>query len=358
MKSSFFKKLMFLIPPETAHNLAIFMLKYRLVTPEKKFQSDFLYNKICNIEFPNPVGISAGFDKNAEAISSLYKQNFGFLELGTVTPEPQKGNKKPRLFRLEEDQAIINSMGFNNRGYLKFIQNIMKFYNNNPEKLNSKILGTNIGANKTSSDYIQDYLFLIEKLYDVGSYTTINISSPNTPNLRKLQKEKAIHDLLSSVAEKQQKLEKIYKRKKPVFLKIASDTSYEEKKIIVNAVNLYKTDGMIVGNTVTGMRNNLKSKNIITTGGLSGKPICNIAKKALEEVYTLSEGKFPIIASGGIFSAEDAYERIKSGASLIQIYTALIYKGFKIVNDINAQLVDFLKKDGFSNINEAIGKNI
>lgn len=353
---SFIKKIIFLVPSEAAHNITISLLKHNLISSQKQFSSPLLCNKICNMEISNPIGMAPGFDKNAETISSLYKQGFGFVEVGTVTPKPQKGNEKPRLFRLEKDQAIINSMGFNNYGASIFAENIEKFYQSNPK--NQQILGTNIGANKNSENRINDYLFLLEKLYNLGNYTTINISSPNTPGLRNLQTEEYINNFLFSIMEKQKFLEKKYNNKKPIFLKIASDTSYEEKKIITKAVLQNKIDGMIVGNTIVGMRKDLKSTNVIQKGGLSGKPICNIAKKSLEEVYILTEGKIPIIASGGIFSAEDAYQRIKSGASLIQIYTALIYKGFGLINHINRELEKFLIKDGYSNINEAIGKNI
>lgn len=342
------RPLLFTLPPETAHNFTIWTLAKGLIPPQPAIYDSRLHVSLGDLQFDNPVGMAPGFDKNAEVITPLFSQGFGFVEVGTVTPRPQDGNPKPRLFRLTEDEAVINRMGFNNKGAAIFTRNVV----NRPEK---GIVGINIGKNKSTQDAASDYLILLEKFYTFGDYITVNISSPNTPGLRALQEETALASLLESLLEKRKELIKQHRKTVPIFLKIAPDTTAEQRRSIAKLALSYKLDALIISNTTIGERHALKSAHANETGGLSGKPLFAFSTAILKEMYQLTNGKIPLIGVGGISSAEDAYAKIRAGATLIQFYSALVYQGFGLVTDIKKGLCTLLERDGFSHIRDAVG---
>lgn len=343
------KPFLFSLSPERAHSLAIFALKNGLIPADKSLQSkDRIKQNIWGLSFPSPVGLAAGFDKNADVYQAMLKQGFGFVETGTVTPLPQSGNDRPRIFRLEEDCAVINRLGFNNKGLNYYIDRLKK------RNTAMGIIGANIGANKNSKDPINDYVIGLKKVLGLADYFTINISSPNTPGLRALQGRDALDELLSKLktVRKEAKLTK----EPPLLLKIAPDLGLQECEDIAEIIIKHKMDGLIVSNT-TLSRTGLKSDHKAESGGLSGSPLFEMSTNILSEMYRLTKGDIPLVGVGGISNAEHAYKKIKAGASLVQLYTALIYHGPALANQIAIGLDELLKKDGFSNVTEAIGSN-
>lgn len=349
------RPLIFTIDPEKAHNLSIkflaFLPRFSSIL-SSNIEYENLNNRIWNINFSNPIGMSAGFDKNAEVISTLFNFGFGFVEAGTVTPKAQFGNDKPRIFRLTEDQAIINRLGFNNLGADNFEKNLKKV-----NRKNQKIIGINIGKNKDNEDAVKDYLLLLERFFSYADYITINISSPNTKNLRDLQNEEQLDDFLQkiSILRKELVSKSTSKTNPPILLKIAPDLSLEQQKNIAKIVLKNRIDGVIISNTTVSRSFNLKSRFAMESGGLSGKPIFLQSNEILSNFYKYTEGKIPLIGVGGISSAQDAYEKILSGASLVQLYSALIFNGFGIIEKMKNDLSLLLKKNGFKNIASAIG---
>lgn len=337
-----------MLPAETAHNAAICALKSGVIPPAKAVMNDSLRSEVFGIRFDNPVGLAAGFDKNAEAVDSLLVQGFGFLEVGTVTPLPQSGNPKPRIFRLKEDEAVINRFGFNSFGVHVFSDNLRK-------TRKKGIIGANISKNKDSLDAIHDYSSSLEAVYDLVDYITVNVSSPNTVGLRDLQQKEALSNLIVEIEKKRAGFSAAGKKRKPILYKIAPDLSLSDKEDIVAVAVANNIDGMIISNTTISRPPYLHGCHVNERGGLSGKPLFELSTAALRDVYRLSNGKIPLIGAGGISSAEDAYAKIKAGASLVQLYTAIVYQGFAIVGSINEGLVKLLARDGFSNISEAIG---
>ena len=334
------------IPPELAHNLAIrFFTNFK----NKTNPDDLILNiKVCNLKFTNPIGLAAGFDKNGEAYDGLMRLGFGFVEIGTVTINPQFGNKKPRIFRLLEDKAIINRLGFNNIGAEKVLQNIEKYDSANGPGL----LGVNLGKNLDSKELIEDYLKLLKIFNRKASYITLNVSSPNTPGLRELEQKDNLDKLVKKIS--------LFKRKNsvniPVFLKIDPDISKNQLGDISDIVLSSRIDGVIISNTSIQRSNELISKHASEKGGISGLPIKEASNKLLKDFYILTNGKIPLIGVGGISNGKDAYERILNGASLIQLYTSLIYKGPSIVNKIKEELVYLLKRDNYKSLDQAVGK--
>ena len=352
----FFRPLIFKIEPEKAHNLALNYLKFlpkfsSLLSMPKDYEN--LNNSLWNLNFLNPIGMSAGFDKNAEIIMPLFNFGFGFVEAGTTTPIAQTGNDQPRIFRLIEDQALINRLGFNNLGANYFYDNLSKIHKNS-----SQIIGVNIGKNKDTIDASADYILLLEKFYDHADYITINISSPNTKNLRDLQSENLLNDFLQKISQCKNNLQKISHKNTPILLKIAPDLDLDQQKNIAKIVMDNAIDGIIISNTTIARNFNLKNSKSIESGGLSGKPLFEKSNEVLRNFYRLTDGKIPLIGVGGISSAQDAYTKIKNGASLVQIYSAFIYQGFALVEEIKKQLSENLEKDGFKNISEAIGCDV
>jgi len=348
-----FRPLIFKLEAERAHNLALNYLKFlpkfsALATYPQNYS--ILNQNICGLNFENPVGLGAGFDKNAEIVGKIFNFGFGFAEAGTVTPLAQSGNSQPRIFRLVEDEAIINRLGFNNFGADYFYHNLSQI-NRNPRQ----IIGVNIGKNFNNNDFSADYLLLLEKFYNIADYITINISSPNTKNLRDIQNAENLAVFLEKISAQKDDLQKIAVKNTPIFLKIAPDLDQSQLEAIAELVLKYRIDAVIISNTTIDRDLGLKSVYQGETGGLSGKPLFLKSTQILRQFYQLTKGSIPLIGVGGIASGEDAYTRIKNGASLVQIYSALIYQGFSLVEEIKKYLAKNLEKDGFKNISEAVG---
>jgi dihydroorotate dehydrogenase len=335
------RPLLFALDAERAHRLTIAALKLLPRRKPRTFPGS-LTTSIAGLGFPSPVGLAAGFDKDAEAFDPMLGLGFGFVEVGTVTPRPQAGNPKPRLFRLPEDAAVINRMGFNNGSQLAAAERLRR------RDRGRGVVGVNVGANKESRDRIADYATGIRTMAPFADYLTVNISSPNTPGLRGLQDEGELGALLSAVREARPA------DGPPVFLKVAPDLAPNDPARIVRAALDHGVDALIVANT-TVARPPLKSRHAGEAGGLSGEPLKGIALDALRRFRAASGGMIPLIAAGGIATADDAWERIRAGASLVQLYTAMVYEGPGIARRIAAGLADRLDREGFASIAEAVG---
>lgn len=337
------KPLIFALEAERAHGLTIAGLKTVPMGPAPKCDP-VLATTVAGLDFVNPIGMAPGFDKNGEVPDALIRMGFGFAEVGTLTPLPQAGNSKPRIFRLVEDKAVINRLGFNNRGQQEALPRLKKMRS----RMGKGILGINIGANKDSKDRIADYVTGTKNMAPLADYLTVNISSPNTPGLRALQDKGALAELLAAV------MGAMGKAKAPVFLKVAPDLEPADIDDIVDVAMEQKIAALIISNT-TITRPELKSNNLSETGGLSGAPLKVLALQRLKDFRKASGGQIPLIGVGGIATAEDAYERICAGASLVQLYTAMIYEGPTIAAGMNCQLAKLLKRDGFASVTEAVG---
>lgn len=298
------------------------------------------------LEFSNPVGLAAGFDKHAEVPDDLLGLGFGFVEVGSVTPRPQPGNPRPRVFRLEEDRAVINRYGFNSQGLAVAAERLRKRHGR------SGIVGVNVGANKDSQDPVADYVEGVGELAGLASYFVINISSPNTPGLRTLQARDSLDALLDHVLAARRKGGA--QNSAPLIVKIAPDLSPEDCHDIAEVLLARGVDGLIVSNTTTA-RPALRSDSRDEVGGLSGVPLLEPSTKILAEMYRLTEGKLPLIGTGGIASGHDAYRKIRAGASLVQLYTALVFQGPRLIGQIKQELADLLTTDGYDNIAQAVG---
>jgi dihydroorotate dehydrogenase len=380
------RPILFNISPETAHEFGIEALKIGL---SSEFAQDFVAKRFAGesfgelerfgLNFKNPLGIAAGFDKNGVVFNQLAALGFGFVEVGTVTINPQKGNEKPRMFRLPEDKALINRLGFNNEGTAKVVERLKKIQPN-------CVLGVNIGKNKDvpNDAAIENYLASFDLAFEVADYVAVNVSSPNTPNLRELQKAENLEELLRELQKRNRernasvllavsgasrvRVEKDVKEDvsagrthdsrrddsvTPLLVKIAPDLNESEIEAIVDIALKLNLAGIIATNTTIN-RSNLKS-NINETGGLSGKPLQKKSNEVIKKIYKYSNGNLPIIGVGGIFTAEDAFEKIAAGASLIQAYTGFVYQGLGFAKEINSGLARILKEKGFTNLDEAIG---
>lgn len=326
------------LDPETAHGLAITALK-TVPLPAPAPDDPILATRLAGLALSNPVGLAAGLDKNAEALSGLSRLGFGFVECGSVTPRPQPGNPKPRLFRLNEDRAIINRMGFNNAGLEAFADHLSR-------RPAGAVVGANLGANKDTEDRAADYVAGLRRLSGLGDYFTVNISSPNTPGLRALQGREALDDLLGRVAEART-------TPAPVFLKIAPDLTSIEIAMIVEAALAHRIDALIVSNTTLDRPDNLRAPGRGEAGGLSGAPLTGKALAALRDAAEAAQGRLPLIGVGGIGSGGDAWDRIRAGASAIQVYSALIYDGPGLVGRIKRDLAGRLRAEGFASVAEA-----
>lgn len=347
----FIRPLLFKISPETAHEYGITALKFCLNTEfaqnaaAGRFAPDASFSSVerFGLSFKSPLGVAAGFDKNGVLVNQLGAIGFGFVEVGTVTFNPQKGNEKPRLFRLPEDKALINRLGFNNEGAEAVVKRLKAIVPN-------CILGVNIGKNKDvpNDEAIENYLKSFDLAVPVADYIAVNVSSPNTPNLRELQKADNLQELLSALQKRNSET-----FGKPLLVKIAPDLTDIEIESIVDIALRLNLAGIIATNT-TIKRDDLKTE-INETGGLSGKPIKNRSNEVISKIYHSSNGKIPIIGVGGIFTAGDAFEKISCGASLVQAYTGFVYQGITFARDVNTGLADILRKNGFANLDEAVG---
>lgn len=330
---------LFLFDAERAHRLTIDSLK---VLPHGGPPcAGPLATTVAGIDFPNPLGMAPGFDKDAEVPDAVLGLGFGFTEIGTVTPRPQPGNPPPRLFRLSEDRAVINRMGFNNGGHAAAAARLAK-------RKRHGVIGANVGANKDSADRIADYLAGIAAFRSLAGYITVNISSPNTPGLRDLQGDKELNDLLSAIAAERQAGDP------PVFLKVAPDLDEAAPARIVEAALKHGIAAIIVSNT-TITRPPLKSRYAGEAGGLSGAPLRDLAQARMRDFHAAAKGAIPLIGVGGIASAEDAWARIRAGASLVQLYSAMVYEGPGLARRITHGLERLMQRDGFASIAEAVG---
>jgi dihydroorotate dehydrogenase len=338
------------LDPEDAHTLAVKALRY---VPLAKSPPDAgeLHVQAFGLNFPNPVGLAAGFDKNGQVPDALLRLGFGFVEVGTVTPRAQFGNPKPRLFRLDADQGVINRLGFNNDGAAAVHARLAARQNA------EGILGVNIGANRDSVDRAADYARLVETFADVASYFTVNVSSPNTPGLRDLQQAKALDDLLARVLDSRER-NRFRAGVTPVLLKIAPDVTLSDLDDIVGVARKRRVDGMIVGNTTvtrpTALRERERARE---QGGLSGRPLFKLSTRMLAETFVRAEGAFPLIGAGGIDSGATAIAKIKAGATLLQLYTGMVYRGIGVVTEIKADLAAAIKRGYRNSLAAMIGND-
>jgi dihydroorotate dehydrogenase len=335
------------LDPEDAHGLAIAGLKAGL-GPRGGADDPILSGSLAGVAIPNVVGLAPGFDKNAEVFAPMLRAGFGFVECGTVTPLPQAGNPRPRLFRLTEDRAVINRMGFNNQGLEAFAGRLAR--RGPPGSLG--VVGANIGANKDASDRIGDYVTGLKRLWGQASYFTINISSPNTPGLRALQTKQALEELLGRLAEARDALPA--QGQAPMFLKVAPDLEAGEVETITETVLAHGLAGVMVSNT-TVSRPALRSPHRDEAGGLSGAPLLALSTRILAEFAAAAAGRLTLVGVGGIGSGADAYAKIRAGASAVQLYSALVFEGPGLVTRIKRDLAARLRADGFASVGEAIG---
>lgn len=336
------------LPPEGAHRAAIAGLKTGLGPKFDAGKHAILKTELCGLSLPNPIGLAAGFDKDAEVPDAMLAAGFGFVECGTVTPRPQSGNPKPRLFRLTEDKAVINRMGFNNSGLDVFTKRLTL------RKNRGGIVGANLGANKDSIDRAADYTAGLRACWGLADYFTINISSPNTPGLRDLQGEAEMDDLLGRIAEARAELAGD-EAAAPIFLKVAPDLALDSVERIVDQARQYGLSAIIISNTTLDRPDSLQSAHKGESGGLSGAPLKTRANDMLAEFASAAQGRIPLIGVGGIASGADAYAKIRLGASAVQLYSALVYEGPGLAAQICDDLAARLKADGFNSVAEAVG---
>ena len=346
---SVLRPFLFNLDPETAHDLAVKSLKFNPL-PSKMFKvedEEMLNIELLGKNFPNPIGLAAGFDKSAEVYNSLLKLGFGFVEVGTVTPLKQYGNPKPRIFRLEEDQALINRLGFNNDG-MEVIKDRIRS--------NGKrgILGVNIGPNKTTKNQKNDFCLGLSNFCDLADYITVNISSPNTEGLRDFHDQKKLTELITTL----NKIKKDKKTNIPLLLKISPDINNSHIPEISDIAIKNNISAIILTNTTNNHRDDLISALKKEEGGLSGDPLREISTNMIKNFSKELKGKIPIIGVGGISSGKSAYEKIIAGASLLQLYTSFVYKGPSAAKDIKKELIQILKTEGIKNIKEVVGKSI
>jgi len=346
---SVIRPFLFNLDPEVAHDLAIKSLKFNPL-PRKMFEledEEMLNIQLLGQDFSNPIGLAAGFDKSAEVYNSIIKLGFGFVEVGTVTPLKQFGNPKPRIFRLENDGALINRLGFNNDG----MELIKSRINSGGKK---GIVGINIGPNKDTKNQKNDFCLCLKNFFDVADYITVNISSPNTEGLRNFHDQEKLKELLVAL----NKIKKDNKSNIPLLLKVSPDIDESDIPEIIDVVIKNNISAIVLTNTTSGNRENLKNKAKNEQGGLSGEPLQQISTNMIKKFYKLLNGTIPIIGVGGINSGKSAYEKIIAGASLLQLYTGFVYRGPSTAKDIKKELIQILKSDGIKNIKDAIGKGI
>lgn len=341
-------RLLHLTDPETAHRLTIKALKLGLVLPSRQPDPPLLAVSALGLNFPNPIGLAAGFDKNAEVPDAMLALGFGFVEVGTITPQPQSGNAKPRIFRLAQDHAVINRLGFNNQGVAAARFRLDR------RKGRRGVVGVNIGANKDSPDRTSDYLIGFESLAHLASYVTINISSPNTPGLRGLQDRRPLDDLLTRVLQTRAK----QSAATPILLKVAPDLDDKSREDIADLAMMHKLDGIIVSNTTTARPPTLRSEHKREAGGLSGVPLFQRSTAILRDFHRLTQNRVLLVGAGGVASGADAYAKIRAGASLVQLYTALTYAGPDLVKRIKRDLALLLEGDGFKSVADAVGVDV
>lgn len=344
-----------LIDPEKSHRLAIEALKYGLGRKRAAPDDPVLAARIFGLDFSNPIGLAAGFDKHAEVIDAMLGFGFGFVEAGTVTPRPQPGNPGKRLFRLEEDEAVINRFGFNSEGLAVFAERLA-------QRLKSPhatgVVGANVGKNRETEDAAADYELGITAVTPFADYVVVNVSSPNTPGLRGLQARAPIEHLLRRVLAAREKAAPDPAHRPPLLAKVGPDLDDGQLRDIAEVALASGIDGLIVGNTTLARPATLKSRHRAEAGGLSGRPLMAPSTECLRQIYRFTEGRLPIIGCGGVASGADAYEKIRAGASLVQLYTALVFHGPGLVATIKRDLAGLLRADGFAHVADAVGADV
>jgi dihydroorotate dehydrogenase len=338
-----------LLPPEVAHRTSIMALRAGIAPGALEPDPRCLGVALWGRQFPNPIGLAAGFDKNAEVPDAMLRFGFGFVETGTVTPRPQPGNPKPRLFRLADDRALINRLGFNNEGLDAVRARLAA------RREQTGLVGANLGKNKDSADAIADYVAGVAALTPLADYLVVNVSSPNTPGLRDLQRKSS---LLALIAALQSARAAATPDPPPLLLKIAPDLSDDERVGIAEAALETGIDGLIISNTTVSRPAELRSPDAHEVGGLSGKPLFAPSTALVAEMRRLTQGRVPLVGVGGIASGADAYAKIRAGASLVQLYTALVYEGLGLVRRMKRDLAGFLARDGFASIADAVGADV
>ncbi|XP_040266209.1 dihydroorotate dehydrogenase (quinone), mitochondrial [Bufo bufo] len=342
------------VSPELAHTLSVRFAALGLVPRCAQHHSQHLETTVLGHKFRNPLGLAAGFDKHAEAVDGLFKMGFGFVEIGSVTPNPQDGNPKPRVFRLPQDKAIINRYGFNSHGIDVVRQRLLQRADKQRMlTADGMPLGVNLGKNKTSEDAAADYTRGVRELGPLADYLVINVSSPNTPGLRDLQGREQLHHLLAKVVNARNALPR--EHRPALLVKIAPDLSLRDKEDIASVMTQLGIDGLIVTNTTISRPSTLKSPSSVETGGLSGAPLRDMSTETIREMYALTSGQVPIIGVGGVSCGLDALQKIRAGASLVQLYTALTYQGPPVIGKVTRELETLLTEQGFSSVSEAVG---
>jgi dihydroorotate dehydrogenase len=332
------------LPPESAHRLTVLALAAGLGGRSRAPDPPILAQRLWGRDFPNPIGIAAGFDKNALVPDALLGLGFGFVEVGTVTPRPQPGNPKPRVFRLDADRALINRLGFNSLGLDRVIARL-------EARRRRGIVGVNIGRNRDSADAVADYTEGVRRTAALADYLVVNVSSPNTPGLRDLQARAVLEDLLRQLLA----IRAETGASVPLLVKIAPDLSPEERADIAAVALATGIDGIVVANTTVARPSGLSGRHAREAGGLSGRPLFELSTALLGEIYRLTEGRLPLVGVGGVASAADAYAKIRAGAALVQLYTALVFAGPALLGQIKTGLADLLRRDGFASVADAVG---
>jgi dihydroorotate dehydrogenase len=345
---------LFWLDPERAHRVSIWALRLGLgsalggsLGQAGGTDDPILATKVWGLAFPNPIGLAAGYDKDAEVCDAALKLGFGFVEAGTVTPQPQPGNSGQRLFRLTEDEAVINRFGFNSRGLAPFVERLAR------RRARPGIVGANVAKNRDAADAASDYVAGIEAVGALADYIVVNISSPNTPGLRALQARREIEDLLARIQDFRRS--RTAGRRPPLLIKVGPDLDDGEMRDIAAAVLAARADGLIVGNTTVTRPATLTSADRNAQGGLSGRPLFPLATACLAAMYRFTEGRIPIVGCGGVASGADAYAKIRLGASLVQLYSALVFQGPGLVPRIKTELAELLRRDGFKSVADAVG---
>ncbi len=341
-----------LLDPERAHRIAIAALKLGLVRGRADADDPILATRVWNLSFKNPVGLAAGFDKNGEIIDAMLGLGFGFVEAGTVTPLPQPGNSGKRLYRLDEDEAVINRFGFNSRGLSEFAKRLAQ---HRQRGAGAGIVGANVGKNRDTQDAAADYVTGIEAVCGLADYLVVNVSSPNTPGLRGLQARAPIEDLATRVLAARRRKAPDPVRPPPLLVKVGPDLDDDQLRDIAEVALTTGVDGLIIGNTTIARPPNLRSRERDAPGGLSGRPLMGPSTQCLSTMYRFTQGRLPIIGCGGIASGADAYAKIRAGASLVQLYSALVFHGPALVGEIKRDLAQLLRADGFSRLADAVG---